>query len=245
MKTKDQIIAFLKTILLFRPCTDAFLDKLAGAANIRKIEKGHLLCMQDDEAERFFVVIDGAIKVFRETKEGMQVVTSILAEGRIFGETSLFHDKKYTACADAIENTEIMSLPLSLLEAEIDTNPAFAKHMMSLMAQYERKQEQEIEHLSLQNAPQRIGCFLLKIMSNGAVCGAHDEHFDASPIKLTLPYDKTLIAARLGMQPETFSRALKKLKAETGITVSGSLVTIGNVQTLRSYSCTACSTPPA
>lgn len=245
MKTKEQIAAFLKTTLLFRPCTNFFLEKLSASAVIKKVEKGHLLFMQDDPADRFFIVVHGALKMFRETKDGMQVVTGILAEGRVLGETSLFHDKKYPVCVDAIEPTEIISFPLNILEQEIDTNAAFSKHMMAIMAHRERAQEQEIEHLNLQNAPQRIGCFLLKFLSDGVVYGGHDNKFLDREVKITLPYDKTLIAARLGMQPETFSRALKKLKADTNIKVSGSLVTIEDVRALRSYSCSACSTSPS
>lgn len=244
MKTKDKITAFLKSVLLFRPCSEAFLGALSASAVFKKLEKGNLLFMQDDPAERFFIVTHGTLKTFRETKDGMQVVMGILSEGKVFGETALFHDKKYPLSAETIEATDILSFPLSVLEHEIDTNPAFSKHMMSVMAQRERMQEQEIEHLNLQNAPQRIGCFILKYLSDGSVCGGHDDKFLDSKVTITLPYDKTLIAARLGMQPETFSRALKKLKADTDIVVNGSLVTIGDVRTLRSYSCSACSTPP-
>ncbi|HEY9163336.1 MAG TPA: helix-turn-helix domain-containing protein, partial [Magnetovibrio sp.] len=48
----------------------------------------------------------------------------------------------------------------------------------------------------------------------------------------TLPMDKSLIAARLGMQPETFSRALAKLKS-AGVENSGSDIVIQDVDQLR------------
>lgn len=241
----EKIIAQLKDVSLFRVCSSEFLERLSVSALIRKFDKGYLLFTQDDVAERFFVVLSGAVKMFRETKDGIQVVTGLLPEKTVFGETALFHDKKYPFSAEVIDSGEILSLPLSVLEAELDHNSVFSKHMIGIMAIREKMQEQEIEHLSIQTAPQRIGCFLLKTLSVGEICGGHDKAFENKKITLTLPYDKTLIAARLGMQPETFSRALKKLKADTNIKVSGALVTIENLQALRDYSCSACSTPPS
>ena len=56
-----------------------------------------------------------------------------------------------------------------------------------------------------------------------------------------LPYDKTLVASKLGMQPETFSRALSKLKKNTGIEVQGSIITIPDFKMLSDYCCSVCS----
>ena len=49
-----------------------------------------------------------------------------------------------------------------------------------------------------------------------------------------LPYDKGLIAARLGMQPETLSRALAKLRP-LGVETHGSRVTIRDIAALRRH----------
>lgn len=241
----EKIISELKGVPLFRIGNTDFLERLSASALVRNFDKGYLLFTQDDAADRFYVVLSGAVKMFRETKDGVQVVTGLTSDKSVFGEMALFHNNKYPFSAEIIEKAEILSLPLSILEVEIDTNPAFSKHMMSLMAFREKMQDREIEHLSIQTAPQRIGCFLLKTLSTGGICGGHDKAFENKKISVTLPYDKTLIAARLGMQPETFSRALKKLKADTNITVNGALVTIEDIQVLRSYSCSACSTPPS
>jgi CRP-like cAMP-binding protein len=83
----------------------------------------------------------------------------------------------------------------------------------------------------VQSAPQRIGCFLLRL------CKAQEE----GEVTLHLPYDKTLIAARLGMKPETFSRALTRLRQESDIEVKGATVSIPDIQRLVGYTCNACS----
>ena len=103
--------------------------------------------------------------------------------------------------------------------------------MLSAMARYRRRQDQELEHRTIQNAPQRIGCFLLRLTRQDA----------EGPVTIHLPYDKTLVASRLGMQPETFSRALAKLRDATGITVRGATIEMDSLDRLVRYSCAACS----
>jgi CRP/FNR family transcriptional regulator, dissimilatory nitrate respiration regulator len=49
-----------------------------------------------------------------------------------------------------------------------------------------------------------------------------------------LPVEKSLVARRLGIQPETFSRALAKLKP-VGVEVQGAVVSIADIDALREY----------
>jgi len=51
---------------------------------------------------------------------------------------------------------------------------------------------------------------------------------------VTLPYDKNLIAGRLGMKPESLSRAFAKLRAQ-GVTVRQNHAAIADVERLQSY----------
>ncbi|MCK6418644.1 MAG: Crp/Fnr family transcriptional regulator [Alphaproteobacteria bacterium] len=194
-------------------------------------EKGKIIFLAGDAAQFFFVIKSGWVKLFRETMDGDQSVVDVLSAGQIFGKAALFEGNTYSYSAEVVEDAEIGAMPLSLLKREIEVNNAFAQAMIKYMADIRRQQEQEIEHRSLQNAPQRIGCFLLRLTTQGS----------EGPATMDLPYDKTLLAARLGMQPETFSRALSRLREDTGIRIKGSRIEVDNLNTLSQYSCSACS----
>lgn len=58
---------------------------------------------------------------------------------------------------------------------------------------------------------------------------------------LKLPYDKALIAARLNMRPETFSRVMQKVSAECNIDVQGYILKINSIELLQRYACENCS----
>ena len=65
----------------------------------------------------------------------------------------------------------------------------------------------QLEQMKRLTAPQRLADFLLTLCPN-----------EEGPCEIKLPYEKSLIASRLGMKPESLSRALAKLKP-LGVTV--------------------------
>jgi CRP-like cAMP-binding protein len=193
--------------------------------------KGQVIIMNDQPADRFYIAQTGWIKLYRETIDGAQSMIDILTSHQVFGETAIFQNDIYPYTAEAAEDSKVISLPLSILKSEIETNSKLAMDMMASMARYRKQQDQEIENRTLKNAPQRIGCFLLRLIDQSK----------KGEITIQLPYDKTLVASRLGMQPETFSRALNKLKDEIDMDVKGRDIYIHDIQDLIDYACSACS----
>ena len=193
--------------------------------------KNQILFLHQDQADTFYLVVKGWMKLFKETIDGTQAVIDIMPDGHIFGESSIFEDDIYPFSAEAAEDSTLISFPTALLKQEIEDNPNLARGMLSAMARYRKQQDQELEHRTLQNAPQRIGCFLLRLA----------DQKQEGPVRIQLPYDKTLVAARLGMQPETFSRALAKLKAATDMRIKGAVIELDSIDQLVDYSCIACS----
>lgn len=227
----EMVQNFLKESLFFSGLDDATIKRLSTVAHLHDYEKGKLLFVAGERAQSFFIIRAGWVKLFRETLDGDQAVVDILTARHVFGETSIFENDIYPYSAEVVEPAKIVSIPLSALKNEIENNHAFAVAMLTSMSRYRRQQEEEIEHRTLQNAPQRIGCFLLRLT---------DQATDGQA-RVNLPYDKTLVASRLGMQPETFSRALGKLKDATGIRVKGATIEIDKIEELSEFSCSACS----
>lgn len=231
MSESDAILKILEKSPIFQNCDAASLAIFTGQSNIISAEKGQVLFVHEDNAKRFFIIISGWVKLFRETLDGSQAIVDIMPAGHVFGETSLFEGDTYPYSAEAVETTKLISIPLHLLKSEIDANPKIIAGMLTNMAKIRRQQDRELEHLVIQNAPQRIGCFLLRLTNQN----------ETGPVTIQLPYDKNLVAARLGMQPETFSRALIKLKDATGLEINGATISLSDIKQLINYSCAACS----
>ncbi|MCB1784271.1 MAG: Crp/Fnr family transcriptional regulator [Alphaproteobacteria bacterium] len=231
MDQKTKINKALRALPVLEGCPPEVFERFVEGSIVSVHDKGKILFLQDEPAERFYLLLSGWAKLFRETLDGAQAVVDVLSSGDLFGETAIFYENEYPFSAEIVERAELVSLPLALFKSEVEKNGAITLNTLHHLARHNRKQGREIEHLALQSAPQRIGCFLLRLF----------DQTQGGPVTIHLPYDKTLIAARLGMQPETFSRALKKLRTETDIDVAGSTVTIGDIGRLSAYSCGGCS----
>lgn len=223
--------AVISELPLFKGASDETIKSLAAASQYLTLDKNEALFMQEDPAEWFFIMLSGWVKLFRETMDGSEAVIDMATRGEMVGETAIFEDGLHSYCAAAAEKIEVLRLPCGLLKKAVNDEQAVALALLASMSRHRRRQSREIESLTLQNASQRIGCFLLR----------HCQQVDTNAIDLKLPYDKSLIAARLGMKSETFSRALNKLRQETNIEVKGSTVVIPSVNVISAYSCSACS----
>ncbi|HRJ67187.1 MAG TPA: Crp/Fnr family transcriptional regulator [Alphaproteobacteria bacterium] len=228
---KSMVLSHLRRQALFKPLSDDALAGLAEYVALKREKKGTVLFSAEAPNEKIYLVLSGWVKLFRETLAGDEAVTDVLSSGGFFGEFGLSGHDEMPYGAEVVEDAEIISIPRFLLAEEIMRNSLFGMAVVQNMTRQRLQRDMEIEHRTVQSAPQRIGCFLLKFCRGD----------NAGPVVLHLPYDKTVVAHRLGMQPETFSRALAKLREETGIRVRGATVEIDNLQKLVDYTCSACS----
>jgi CRP-like cAMP-binding protein len=218
----EYFLGCLRGASLFSNLADDEIACFQDAAQHRSYKKGKILYLQDEPAEFFYVICAGWIKLFHTTQDGEEVVVDMLTAGHMVGENSIFEYGHHTSSALVIEDVQLLSVPSHLLKEQIRLNPALALSMLSSMSRHHRRHYGEIALNAMQNAPQRIGSFLLRLCPRGK----------KQDIVLHLPYDKTLIAYTLGMKGATFSRALNILRLKTGIRIHGSQVEIDSVDQL-------------
>ena len=227
----DDIISVLSKASIFDCLPAQTLNRISKRAHQNVHKKGKILFIHGDIAEHYYVVKSGHVKLFRETVDGTQAVIDVLSEGEVFGHSLLFEENTYPYSAEIAESGTIISLPLSDLREEVYKDNTVSVSVLRTITDQLKKKDRELEHRSTQSATQRISCFILR--------QALQEKTNLPVIHL--PYDKMLLAARLGMQPETFSRALSQLKKKTGMRIEGSSIYLDTLDKLSSYTCSSCS----
>jgi CRP-like cAMP-binding protein len=224
---------FLRGLPFFSDLPEADLSAFIKAAQIRDYGRQQQLFLRGDRADRFFVMISGWVKMHRETPEGEEAVVALFARGGVFGEAAIFGGADYPFSAAAAEDTRVVEIPAAVLKAAARNNPEIMRRVMDSMYRDMRQFQIEAEHLALMSAPQRVSCLMLKLSAGMTGSGG----------AFTFPYDKSLAAARLGMKPETFSRAFAPLKP-VGVTVRGAEIRIDSFERLAEFSCSHCSALP-
>jgi CRP-like cAMP-binding protein len=228
--TDTQTSGVVMNLPFFKGLDRDLLDQFLGASDVHAHAKGHRLFSAGDKARKFFVILGGWVKLYRSTVEGEEAVLAIFSTGDVFGEAAVFEEATYPFSAEIAEEARLLEIPASFLKDITKKNPDILNRIMASMSREMHKLQLENEHLSIMTAPQRVGCLLLQLSS----------HMIGNGGTFTLPYDKSLAAARLGMKPETFSRSLAQLKP-FGVGVNGSEVRIDNFGCLMKYVCGHCS----
>jgi len=218
--TRDDICR-LGQVHLFSGLVPDDLRKLLATSSIRRYPDHTTLFMEGDPADRFFVVMDGWVKLFRLSENGQEVVISVSSPGESFAEAAIFDNNTFPVSAVAITDVRLLVVSAESLMRQLSENMDFTFNMLASMSRQMRRNVIKLHQMCSMSSTERLADFLIDLSNshNGTA-------------RITLPLDKSLIAARLGMQPETFSRALAKLKT-VGVQSVGHDVEIKDLNALR------------
>jgi len=208
---------------LFHHLDAASQERLLTATLDYTHDSETLLIRQGQEADRFFLVLKGRVKLFRISADGQEKVVEIIHPGQTFAEAVMFLQKSvYPVCAESLEPVHLISFPNRLMLQLLQENPQSCLHLLGHMSIRLHQRLGELETLTLQNATQRFALYLIQRLDDRAA--------ESADIDLQLP--KRLIAARLSMQPETLSRLMARLRAAGLIEINGRIIHIPSIKHL-------------
>jgi len=214
---------FVKNISLFSGLSEEEKDLLLRNGSIYFYNRKDTLFRRGDPVTHFYVICSGQVKLFHQTAEGCDVTTDIRIAGDTICTTGIFalHPHHHTH-AEVIKDSTIMEFPMQWLKDAARAHNAVSMNLLSALSRHGHRQTMEMENQTCMTPVQLLAGFLQQ------TCRAQG----LNPHGFTLPFSKTLIASRLSMSPETFSRALPKLK-EMGINVTGTHVSLYGSQEMK------------
>ncbi len=196
------------------------LDVLMAQSRVINLRPGSMLFRQGEPASSFFIIVEGWIKLYRITPAGDEAVLNVFAKGQSFAEAVTFTSGCYPAMASAVTRTRLILIPADHIVDCIRKMPEIAIAMIASTSQHLHLMISRVEQLTAQSGMQRVADFLISLTP--CVKG---------PCTIALPYDKSLIAGRLGLKPESLSRVFAKLRT-MGIDVRASDVIVDDAATL-------------
>lgn len=205
---------------LFSGLSEEAVAELLAHAYVQTFDRNASLFLQGDSAERFYVVLDGWVKLYRSTERGEESVIGVFAAGESFAEAAIFDEATYPVSGLVVEDARLLVVPAKPFVRYLVEHGDKAVKMMAAMSRHMRQLVQQVERLTIRSSTERVAEFL------GRLCPRR-----AGATVICLPMDKSLIAGRLGMQPETFSRSLAKLRP-LGVIADGPRVSVADAAAL-------------
>jgi CRP/FNR family transcriptional regulator, dissimilatory nitrate respiration regulator len=204
----------LRNAPLLSRLTDEQLERVRKRAVQRRLDEGELLFAQGAAAEWFYLVQSGQMRLFRLAPDGSEKVIEIVSPGQTFAEALMFLEApRYPVSAAALAPTRLIAIDAADFAAMLRGSMDTCFVVMGALSQRLRALIGEIDELTLHSAKGRVARWLL------ARCPA-----DRRALVLDVP--KGVLASRLSIQPETFSRVAKQLVTDGVIEVQGAHVTV-------------------
>ncbi|MDL2356087.1 MAG: Crp/Fnr family transcriptional regulator [Pseudomonadota bacterium] len=213
---------FLAQLPLFGAMSEAELDRIALGATSVRLARGAMVFQRGDPCDGFHVVVYGQVKLSFVSAHGAEKVVELIGPRHSFGEAVMFMGKPYIVAAQALEDTLLLHVAKAAIMAEIVHDPALACKMLAGLSRRMHALMGDLESYCLHSGTQRTIGFLLK-----------DDPRDGTLVRL--PMSKALVASRLNLTPEHFSRILSDLMAHGLIAVKARNVTILALDGLRRY----------
>lgn len=223
----DKIAALRRTVL-FGNLEEAALKDLAAHAVERSLAREEMLFIVGEEADGLFIVVSGAVRVFRAGADGREQVLYTAYAAATLAEVPVFDNGTYPATAVADEETIILLIAKQDVHAVCLKHPQIPLAALRVLAGRLRRQAELVEDLSLHEVRQRLSRLLL---NEAKRCGM----LSKGGISFDLLMTNGQIAARIGTVREVVSRGLSRLQSNGLIRIENRHVTILDEKGLAGY----------
>ncbi|MCA0872327.1 Crp/Fnr family transcriptional regulator [Seohaeicola saemankumensis] len=196
---------------------------LLSAARTRKYDRGATICLQGDPCRALKIVKSGWVKQYRLSPCGNEAILATLGRGQSFDEIAALQGRASPTSAQAVDDCEVILIDLSTICSCQNAHREITAAVLSAASGHIDTMMDHIEQLKIKSGAQRLSEYLIDL--SGCEGGFSE---------LVLPYEKVLLAGKLGMKPESLSRAFGRLKT-FGVASSQRRVTISDVSKLRAF----------
>ena len=217
---------FLRNLPLFRDLSADEVERIAASTSQVRMATGSILFRKGDPCAGFHVIVYGQVKLAFGASDGSEKVVEILGPGQSFGEAVMFLDKPYVVFAETLADSLLLHVGKAVIFQELEHNQDLARRMLGGLAQRLHRIVGDLEAYSLKSGTQRVIGYLLRDVVAGHT---------GRTVEVTLPATKSVIASRLSITREHFSRILHELSDVGLIKVSGRNIRFLDVARLRDY----------
>lgn len=214
----------VRRLPLFRPLAPDVIHQLLQDAQIETVGAKTILLREGEMPKSLFVLIDGLVQLFTEDN-GRESTVLILRPVTCFVTAAVARDNVLLNSARAIQPSQLLRLNAEVVRQVVEDDNTFAKAIFEDLALNYRNAIRELKNMRAKSAFERLIAWVVAMQAQTGTS------------EVEIPYDKSLLAARLGMAPETLSRDLARL-ADFGVTVRGRKLKIHDINKLREFTWT-------
>ena len=202
---------------LFRMLDEQQLDQIVSHTCAMPVSQNMCVVKQGDTPEGTYWIVSGQVKIVLQNNKGSEKTLEILGQNTCFGLGEMLLERPHLAFAKTTTESLLLHIDRDAMLQAAEVNFGFARELMTCVGRQFYGLVQDIESYS-QTAKQRLAGYLLRQSQREA-----SDDFE-------LVANKSLIASRLSLTPETLSRLFHDLAQDGMISISGRRITILDVE---------------
>ncbi|MGZ2443718.1 Crp/Fnr family transcriptional regulator [Sinorhizobium medicae] len=206
-------------VRLPRSTVEAILEE----TRLSTYEEHDVLFHQGDSIGDVFFVLSGLIRLYRVGKDRREADVAVLSKGEMFAENAIYLGRA-TASAEAAEASVIARIDSAKLRKIAAADPDVAQAFIEHLCHRGKMTEDMLAQDRLLTAKQRVASYILSHCPNGT----------NTSFSFRLPFQKNILAGKLGVAPEALSRAFSTLR-QSGVIVKGRMIEIHDRHALERF----------
>jgi CRP/FNR family transcriptional activator FtrB len=214
-------VDLIGAVPLFERLDASLLERIDAITEQVTAEPDQTLSEQGAMPECLHVLLDGQVALSSAAADGTTALVEVLHPIDHFVMASVLTRLPYLMTARTVTRCRLLAIDAAGLMDLVEHEAPLANTLLRSVSREFRTMVRQVRDLKLRTAAQRLGCYLLARVKDGEAVNAD----------FRLPFDKGLLAARLGCRQENLSRAFATLRAY-GVETHGSRVILHDIPRL-------------
>jgi CRP-like cAMP-binding protein len=214
----------LQGLPILANCTPAMLARLNAVSDLARLGPDEILFRQGDQVNELNILISGHAVTTRLQPNGDDAVVDIIEPITPIGLPAALLGGASPIGSRTVTSARVIVIEAAELRSIIRRFPPLASSILDHALIKLQNQTLENARLKLQTATQRLAEYLLSLTKES----------DVSPARFVLPFEKRLLAAKLGCSQENLSRIFGTLRS-VGVTTRDKVVVVRSIAALREY----------
>lgn len=201
---QERLGRLLSGIPLFSSLGAEHIALLSQRMEKRRRQAQTILFRENDPGDSFFVVLSGAVKIFKKSKEGEEKILAIFNAGDSFGELSLIDGKPRSATAQTLEDTELVVISRPHFLEMLQTHFDLSLGIMTELVQRMRDTNEQVSDLLFFDVRTRVIKSLVKLANRFGERGEQ-------AIVVKMPLDMQELCQMAGVKMKELNEVLNDL----------------------------------
>ena len=215
----------LKDLIVFQNLDPEELELLCQNSYAKVYEKDEVIFFENDSVKKLYLLVNGKVKLSMLSAEGKEKVLTILQEGDIFGELSLFDEDPHPLTAEVMEDARLLIIPWNEMEKRIIKRPSLAIKIIEALSKKTRLLTSQVRELVFQDAAGRLASLISRLAED---FGREIE--EGTVIDLVLTHQE--IANLIGSSRVTVTKLINKFIDDGMITIKKRKIIITDFESL-------------